>query len=201
MPTRGSARSTSRPPDRSVALAARAIAAGHLVVYPTDTLFGIAASAHRAAAVARLTALKGRSAARPISVAVSSAEEIEPVAELSRSARRFLRQHLPGPYTVLLRPSTAARRRLAPPLRPIRGTVGIRIPDHPIARELARRAGPITATSANRHGEPPAGSIAECRRLFGERIAIYLDGGPAPSGRPSTLVDLTGPRPRVLPRR
>jgi L-threonylcarbamoyladenylate synthase len=201
LPTRGSARSTSRTRGSAVALAAEAIAAGQLVVYPTDTLIGVAASARDAAAVARLAELKGRSPSQPISVAVSSIEEIESIAELSRGARRFVRRHLPGPYTLLVRPSATAPRSLAPPVRSNPGALGIRVPDHPIARELARRAGPITATSANRHGEPPCRSVAECRDLFGDRVAVYLEATPPPSGRPSTLIDLTGPEPRAIERR
>jgi len=200
LPTRGSARSTSRRRGAAVDRAADAIAAGRLVVYPTDTLFGLAASARDASAVERLADLKGRSHAQPISIAVSSLEEIEELAELSRSARRFVRRNLPGPYTLLVRPSATARRSLAPPIRANPGALGIRVPDHPVARELARRAGPITATSANRHGEPPGRSIAECRRLFGEQVAVYLDSPPAPSGRPSRLIDLTGPEPRAIER-
>jgi len=180
--------------------AAEALAAGGLVVFPTDTLLGLAARATDRAAVGRLTALKGRSTAQPISVAVSSIEEVEALAELSPAARRFVRRHLPGPYTVLVRPSAAARRTLAPPVLAHPGAVGIRVPDHPVARELARRAGPITATSANRHGEPPARSVAESRRVFGDAVAVYLPARPPPSGRPSTVVDLTGPRPREIRR-
>jgi L-threonylcarbamoyladenylate synthase len=184
----------------SLADAVRAIAAGELVVYPTDTLIGIGARATDEAAVDRLAAAKDRPPSLPVSVAVSSPEEIEPFARVSPEARRFLRRHLPGPYTVLLEPSSLGRRRLAAPLVGAAGFVGFRVPDHPLARELARRAGPITATSANRHGAPPARTPAAARSAFGTSVSVYLPAQPRPSGRPSTLVDLTGDDPRVVPR-
>ena len=183
----------------TVADAARALAAGRLVVYPTDTLWGLAARASDRRAVERLVALKGRGSKQPVSVAVSSLEEIEPLAELGPAARAFLRTHLPGPYTVLLRPSSRARSAFAAPIAAGR-TIGVRVPDHPVARELARRVGPITATSANLHGSPPSRSARAARRVFGDDVAVYLAAAPAPSGRPSRLVDLSGPTPRSVRR-
>jgi L-threonylcarbamoyladenylate synthase len=185
----------------SVADAARALASGRLVAYPTDTLLGLGAQATDRAAVRRLQAAKGRPSGQPISVAVSSAEEVERLAVLSPAARRFLRTHLPGPYTVLVRPSAFARRSLAPAVFAGGRTLGLRLPDHPVARELARRAGPLTATSANRHDLPPCQTPAEVRRTFGAQVALALPARPRVSGVPSTLVDLTGPRPRAVSRR
>jgi L-threonylcarbamoyladenylate synthase len=181
--------------------AARALASGRLVVYPTDTLLGLGARATDRAAVRRLLAAKGRPVGRPVSVTVSSTGEVERLAELSPAARRFLRTHLPGPYTVLVRPSKVARRTLAPSLFGGGRTLGVRLPDHPTARELARRAGPLTATSANRHGEPPCRTPAEVRRTFGSQVAVVLPARPPASGVPSTLIDLTGPFPHEVTRR
>lgn len=178
--------------------AVRALARGALVAYPTDTGFGLAARADDRAAVARLFALKARPTGAAISVAVSSVEEIEPLAELADGPRAFLRRELPGPLTLLLPASARARRRFAPGLLGPNGSIGVRVPDHPVARELARRAGPITATSANRHGAPTPpdrrGLVSEFRR----GVAVYLSGGPAPRGIASRIVDLTGPVPVVV---
>jgi L-threonylcarbamoyladenylate synthase len=185
----------------ALAPAVRALSAGKVVVYPTDTLYGLGARAGDPAALARLVAAKGRPAGMPISIAVSSTEEIEALAALSPIGRRFVRTHLPGPYTLLARPSPLARRTLASEVAGPHGTIGIRVPDHPLARELARRVGPLTATSANRHGAPPSRTLAEARATFGRSVAIYLSGGPAPSGRPSELVDLTGAEPHPVRRR
>ncbi|HEV8049488.1 MAG TPA: L-threonylcarbamoyladenylate synthase [Thermoplasmata archaeon] len=180
--------------------AVRALRRGQLVVYPTDTLLGLAARADDANAVARLMAAKARPSTAPLSVAVSSYEEIEPLADLDGPRRAWLRRHLPGPYTALLPASATAKTSLAPGVVSSAGTIGIRIPDHPLARTLAELVGPVTSTSANRHGAPTTRSLAEARRVFGREVAVYLDGAPAPSGRPSELVDLTGTKPRSVRR-
>lgn len=184
----------------SVGDGARALARGELVVHPTDTLFALAARAEDRAAVDRLLKAKGRPADQRLSISVSSTEEIERWAAMGEAARAFVRRQLPGPYTVLLRPSRDARRKLAPAVAGGR-RLGVRVPDHPIARELARRVGPITATSANRTGEPAARHVGEARRALGRSVSVYLDGAPRPSGTPSELVDLTGPRPASVARR
>ncbi len=165
---------------------------GGLVVYPTDTLYGLGADARNEGAVRRLVLAKGRAGTQPISVAVSSFEEVEPLGELSRPARAFLRSNLPGPFTLLLPAARdIGRLGLASPIRAAGATVGVRLPDHPLARALARAIGPITATSANRHGEPACRTLHEARRTFGDEVDAYLDGEPRPSGKPSTLVDWT----------
>lgn len=171
------------------------------MAYPTDTLVGLAVGAHDAAALARLFEAKRRPQGAPVSIAFSSLEEVEAYVDLDPRGRRFLRDVLPGPYTLLGRPSTWARRSLPRGLLGPTGALGVRVPDHPVARELARLAGPITSTSANRHGDPPARTVAEARRTFGAEIAVYVPDTPPGSGLPSTLVDLTGPRPRTLARR
>lgn len=172
--------------------AVRALGAGELVVFPTDTLLGLGARAADRQAVERLVRAKARPGGQPLSAAVSSLEELERYGRLSRVARAFVRRHLPGPYTVLVPPTSTARRELAPALAGGRA-IGLRVPDHPVARELARRVGPVVATSANRHGVPPARTVAAARAAFGDAVAVYLAARPAPSGRPSSLVDLTGP--------
>ncbi len=184
---------------RPVEAAVRALGAGGLVVHPTDTLYALAARALDARAVARLSEAKGRGPNRPYSVAVSSVEELERWGDFSASARRFVRDALPGPYTVLVHPTPAARRSLAPEVgRSPR--IGLRVPAHPLALELARRAGPLVATSANLSGRPPVASLAAARRAFGRRVRAYVSAPPAPTGVPSTLVDLTGTRPREVAR-
>jgi L-threonylcarbamoyladenylate synthase len=184
----------------TAAAAARALARGRLVVYPTDTLLGLAARATDRAAVDRLERVKGRPAGQPISVAVSSTEELDMWADLSVESRAWARRHLPGPYTVLVRPSPRARRAFPRSIVSAGGRLGVRVPDHPVARELARRAGPITATSANRHGAPTARTTTEARRALGPEVDVYLPAVPTPSGRASTLVDLSRTRPTLVPR-
>lgn len=184
---------------RSAEVGVRALLAGSLVVHPTDTLYALAARALDPSAVGRLVAAKGRPVGRPLSVAVSSVEELERWGRLGAPARRFVRDRLPGPFTVLLHPTADARRELAPEVAS-GPTIGLRVPDHPLAQELARRAGPVVATSANRSGKPAPHRLADVRRAFGSLVAAYVSGPPRPSGVPSTLVDLTGERPRQVPR-
>jgi L-threonylcarbamoyladenylate synthase len=179
----------------TVAEAARALARGGLVVYPTDTLLGLGAAAADRSAVDRLERAKGRPSGRALSIAVSSAEEIETWGELSVESRAWARRRLPGPYTILVRPTPRARRTFGRSVLPPRGLLGVRLPDHPVARELARRSGPVTATSANLHGRPPCRTVTEARRAFGEGVTVYLPEKPKPSGHPSTLVDLSGRHP------
>jgi L-threonylcarbamoyladenylate synthase len=185
--------------DRSLQRAIDRLRHGGVVVYPTDTLYGLGADARNERAVERLLEVKGRPNGQPLSLALSSFEEVEALAELSLPARAFVRSNLPGPYTVLLPPATGLPRLgLASAVLAPGGGVGIRVPAHPLARALAQAVGTITATSANRHGEPPCRTISEARRAFGDRVDAYVDGPPRPSGRPSTLVDFTqGDLPRV----
>jgi L-threonylcarbamoyladenylate synthase len=181
--------------------AVRSLGAGRIVAYPTDTLLGLGVRSSDPDAVERLRAAKRRPDGMPVSVAVSSTEELEAMLDLAPAARRFVRFHLPGPYTVLARPTRAGRAAVARAALGPDGRLGVRVPDHPLARELARRAGPVTSTSANLHGEPPSRTIAAARRTFGSEVAVYLSGGPSPSGRPSAIVDLSGSRPRSVARR
>lgn len=188
------------PTASEVERAVRALRDGKLVVYPTDTLVGLGARADDPEAVERLIEAKARPSGTPLSVALSSYDEVEPWAEITDPRRAWMRRHLPGPYTALLPASSAAKTAFAPAVVSPSGTIGIRIPDHPLARTLAELVGPVTSTSANRHGAPAARSVAEARKIFGREVAVYLDGAPAPTGRPSTLVDLTGAKPRTIPR-
>lgn len=181
-----------------LAAAVRALGRGALVVYPTDTLWGLGARARDRAAVARLYRAKARPAELPVSVAVSSLEEVEPLTEMTPVQRAYLRRELPGRTTVVLPPSARALRSLAPEVLGPRRVLAIRIPDHPLARELARRAGPITCTSANRHGAPDATELSAVRAALADEVAVYLDGAPAPSGSASRVIDLTGPVPDAL---
>ena len=175
-----------------------ALRRGGLVVYPTDTLLGLGARADDPRALARLFALKDRPSGMPVSVAVSSLDELEELVRLRPLDRARLRRLLPGPFTFLLPASARGRARLAPAVLGPGGTLGVRLPDHPVPRELARVVGPIVATSANPHGRPPCRTIAEAKRAFGDRVDGYVPARPTPSGRPSMVVDLTGRSPRVV---
>lgn len=187
---------TSPIPDPSgtgVPEAARVLDQGGLVVYPTDTLYGLGARVDRPEAVRRVFAAKRRPWDQPLSVAVADPAMIEHVAEVTPLARSLFR-FLPGPLTLVLQ-----KRPAIPDL--VTGgapTVGVRVPDHPVCLDLLRRAGPLTATSANVHGQADPRTIDDARRSLGDRVNYYLASSSPPSGVASTLVDARGRRPRIL---
>jgi L-threonylcarbamoyladenylate synthase len=179
----------------AVADAVRVLAAHALVVFPTESVYGIGADAHSPDAVERLVALRGREPGKPILVLVRDlamaarlAVEVPPV------ARRLAARFWPGPLTLVL----PAREGLPAPLAAGTGTIGVRQPGHPLAAALVDGLdGPVTAPSANPPGAAPAHSIAEARAYFGGAVTCYLDGGRC-AGAPSTVAAVESGRVRVL---
>ena len=167
---------------------------GGLVVHPTDTVYGLAADPFQPKAVDRVYAVKQRPRELAVSIAVAQVEDVFRYGTRTPLAEAFCRKNLPGPYTVVLRatpqaPAAVVNRQ---------SLVGIRVPDHPIPRLIAKAYGPITTTSANRHGQPSPTSCEEAAAQLGDGIDLYIDGGPAPGGRESTVVDLSGAKAKVL---
>lgn len=181
------------PGDEDLQAAVEALDRRELVVYPTDTLYGLGADALDPRALARLVEAKRRPPGQPISVAVADLAMMGQVARVPPLARRLVERFLPGPLTLVLPPDAGVPDAL---LGASKG-LGVRIPAHPVARELCRRFGPITATSANLHGQPDPATCAEAREQLGGSVAAYLDAGPLP-GKASTVLDLTSQPPRVL---
>ena len=167
---------------------------GGLVVHPTDTVYGVAADPFQEAAVARVYAAKARPRDLPVSIAVADAAEVFRFGERNAIAESFCAKNLPGPYTVLLK----ATRRVPGALVNKDGLVGLRVPNHPIPRLLAKAYGPITTTSANRHGRPSPVTCDEARAQLGDAVDLYVDAGPTPLGQESTVVDLSGAKPRIV---
>jgi L-threonylcarbamoyladenylate synthase len=183
--------------ERGLGAAIGAIRRGELVVFPTDTLYGIAADAFTPPAVDALLTAKGRGRDMPVPVLVSSPEMVTALAgELSAEGQRLVDEHWPGPLTLVVRHTAG----LAWDLGDTRGTVALRMPDHELARTLIAETGPLAVSSANRSGEPPATTAEQARSQLGEDVAVYLDGGPCAAAVPSTIVDLTVDPPRVLRR-
>lgn len=164
--------------------AARAIRGGELVVYPTETVYGLGADALDPEAVERVFEAKGRPRSNPLSMAVPDAETAVEYAELTDRERRFVREFLPGPVTVVVE----AGSEIPEALTAGRDRVGIRIPDHPVALALLERVAPITATSANRSGAPSVRRVAELDPGIREAASVVLEGD---GGRDSTA-DRTG---------
>jgi L-threonylcarbamoyladenylate synthase len=178
--------------DQAVAL----LRQGGVVAYPTDTLYGLGADAFNEAAVERVFEIKGRPLGMPLPLLLASQDDLSRVASrVPPLAWRLAERFWPGALTIVL-PKAAQ----VPALVAARGwTVGLRVPDHPVPRELARRlANPITGTSANISGVEAPATAEVVRRTIGHLVDMVLEGGPPPSGRQSTVVDLAGQRPRLL---
>jgi L-threonylcarbamoyladenylate synthase len=169
--------------------AARVLRGGGLVVLPTETVYGIAADAGNAAAVARLRAAKRRPESKPLPVMVGGSDDILRLGENPPHAALALAEAFwPGPLTLVV----AAASTVADTVHCGRGTVGLRMPDHAVAQAILRAAGrPLVLTSANLAGEPDATTGAECRDALDGRVDLIVDAGVTALGKPSTVVDLT----------
>jgi len=175
------------------AAAARVVRSGGMIVYPTDTLYGLGVGALDPRGLWKIMRAKGRGPDVPMSIAVASIDDIGKFAEMDDGAREMVETYLPGPATVLLK----ARKWLKPPLVSKLGTVGLRVPDHPGCRRLLRACGPLTATSANVRGREPARTARDAWLQLRGKVDLYLDSGKL-DRLPSTIIDLTGSGIKVI---
>jgi L-threonylcarbamoyladenylate synthase len=153
--------------------AAAAIRDGELVVYPTETVYGLGADALSEEAIERVFEAKGRSRDKPVSLAVPDAETALEYVRATDRERRFMREFLPGPVTVLCR-----KREVVPDtLTGGRERVGVRVPDHALALDLLREVAPVTATSANVSGRPSATSVENLDGEIRDAAVVVLNGG------------------------
>ncbi len=175
---------------------AEALRAGAVAAYPTETFYALGAAALSTSGVAKVFRLKGRDASKPLSFVVSDMDMAGGVASaLPPAFAALAAEFWPGPLTLVL-PAAAG---LPAHVRGLNGTIALRIPPLQWLRALVRELGePLTATSANLSGEKALADPAEVKALFGGRVDLIVDGGPAPGGRPSTIVDLSAGTPRVL---
>jgi L-threonylcarbamoyladenylate synthase len=175
--------------------AAAAIAEGDLVLLPTDTVYGVAADAFNPAAVTGLLAAKNRGRAMPVPVLIGEASTLSGlVVRLPPVANLLAQTFWPGGLTLVVEHAPS----LAWDLGDAEGTVAVRLPDDDVARDLLRRTGPLAVSSANRSGRPAATTAEQAEGQLGLQAAVVLDGGPRTGGAASTIVDCTGPVPRVL---
>lgn len=178
-----------------VSAAADAVKSGRLVVLPTDTVYGIGADAFDSTAVASLLSAKGRGRDMPVGVLVGSWHTIDGlVLYVPDNARKLVRAFWPGALSLVVEQAPS----LQWDLGDARGTVMLRMPLQPVALELLRQTGPLAVSSANISGQPAATTVAEAQRQLGDLVDVYLDGGPSHQQAASTVVDLTGPAPRIL---
>ena len=162
-----------------------ALQKGGVVVFPTETLYGLGVDIKNEEAIDRLIDLKGRPSNMPIAVAVSELHQASELVEISEFALKIIENCLPGPITILLPVKDVVNRKL------MAGShlLGLRFPDQPVTIELLKRFGPITATSANLHGAPAPTTIEPVVNQFGDKVNVYLDSGPCKIGQPSTVID------------
>jgi L-threonylcarbamoyladenylate synthase len=176
--------------------AAELIRGGGLVVFPTETVYGLGANALDAAAVARIFAVKGRPRKSPLIVHVDSIQMARAlVLEWPEAAERLARKYWPGPLTLVLPKQPAIPDIVTAGL----ATVGLRMPAHPLALELIREAGvPIAAPSANLFTQLSPTTAEHVRQTLGDAVDLVLDGGPAAVGIESTVLSLVGGVPVLL---
>jgi len=175
--------------------AVRQLAEGRLVVLPTDTVYGIAADAFTPRAVTALLTAKGRSRQMPPPVLIGDVHTLDGLAtRIPDAVRDLVEEFWPGPLTVILHAHGSLRWDLGE----THGTVALRMPDDEITLELLRRTGPLAVSSANRSGEPATLTCADAAAQLGRSVRVYLDGGTAPGGVASTIVDATGEQLRIV---
>lgn len=170
---------------------ARMLREGAVAAYPTDTLYGLAVDPRSEAAVRRLFAIKERDAAAAIPLIAADVTQAREAGVFGPAELRLAAAFWPGPLTIVV-PAAAV---LTPLLSPQSGSIGVRVPAHAVARALAEVFGcPVTATSANVSGRPPARTADRVLDTLGDRVDVILDGGSTPGGLPSTIVEMVGGR-------
>lgn len=174
--------------------AVNAIQQGKLIVYPTDTLYGLGASIFKQDAITSIFQIKSRPFSLPLPIAVANLKMLSEYVELTSLAQQLAHEFLPGKLTLVCKKKPV----ITDLITSGNDTVAVRIPQDEIAVHLINKTGPIIATSANIHGQKTPNSISEIRKLFKpEDIEVYVDGGPR-NGAPSTIVDVTSHQPRIL---
>ena len=175
--------------------ATEALQRGEVVVIPTDTVYGIAANAFEPTAVAALLAAKGRGRDVPPPVLVPNPGVLDALAvDVPAWAKALAEEFWPGALTIVCRQQPS----LQWDLGDTKSTVAVRVPDNELAREILDRTGPLAVSSANKHGMPAATDADQAEEMLGEDVSVIVDGGAAAGGEASTIVDATGPDPKVL---
>lgn len=178
------------PEKRKIKMAVNILEEGGLIVYPTDTIYGLGANIFSDKAIRKVYSIKGRDYSKPISVSISEIEDINKIAYLENLER--VKEVLPGPFTIILN----KKENVSPLLTAGGEKIGVRIPDNRISRELTRKF-PITSTSANLSGGKVFESADAMIELWGDSVDLIIDGGKL-QGNHSTVIDWTTQPPKVL---
>ena len=173
-----------------------ALKRGEVIVFPTETFYGLGADVFNESAVERVVSLKGRDPENPISIIATDREMLrDVVTDVPTAARKLIDRFWPGPLTLVL----PGKKNLPAPLLNQYGGVGVRISSHPLAASLTRELGhPITATSANPSGKEPARAIEEAIGYFAGKLEIFLDGGRLEGRKGSTVVEIVRGKLRII---
>ncbi|HLA06574.1 MAG TPA: L-threonylcarbamoyladenylate synthase [Anaerolineales bacterium] len=180
--------------DESIQAALKILRNGGLVAFPTDTVYGVGALAFDGKAVESIYTAKDRPIEKAIPVLIGDTEDMEKIGmNIPEIAYKLASRFWPGPLTCII-----PKQLTLPESVSATDTVGVRVPDHEVARTLLRAAGPMAVTSANISGQPSPSSAQEVFAQLGGRIDLIIDGGLTPGGVPSTLVDCTGKDIKIL---
>lgn len=174
--------------------AQRIVKEGGLVVYPTDTVYGLGCNPFNVTAVKRVFGVKGERR-KPLPILASSIDSVEKIAFLLQEAKKIAKWFWPGPLTLVV-----PKKPTLPDLVTCKlNSVGVRVPKHDVALKLISLSnGLLVGTSANKTGEKPPRTADEAAQQLGEEVDVILDGGPTTLGVSSTVVDLTSKKPRIL---
>lgn len=175
--------------------AVKVLADGGVILYPTDTVYGLGANIFNRKAVRKVYNIKKRSYLKPVSLLVSSKDAIPLVSKASLNQLNFIDKYLPGPYTFILKKSKIVPRHLTSGF----ANVGVRVPKSEIACSLAKIF-PITTTSANLSNKDTLDTPEEILKQLGCEVDLIIDVGPLKFGNPSTIIDLTGEEPVFVKR-
>ena len=179
---------------KNIFAASETVRRGGLVVYPTETVYGLGCDPLNVKAVERIFEVKGERE-KPLPVLASDIKHVEKIAHLSEKAKRVAARFWPGPITLVLPKTTILPGIVTSNL----DSVGVRVPRHDVAIQLIRLSnGLLIGTSANRTGEKPPRTAQEAATQIGDEVDVILDGGPTTFGSSSTVVDLTSERPKIL---
>ncbi len=180
----------------NLSAAVATLSRGDVIVFPTETLYGLGADAFNFTAVEKVFQLKGRDPNNPFPVLVSDRSMLNSLVEnISPLAEKLIERFWPGPLTLVL----PARNDIPRPLVNSTGAIGVRISSQPIASEIVRMLGrPLTATSANPSGQPGAKTIAQARDYFSGKIKVFIDGGELTSKTGSTVAAVVGSKIKII---
>ncbi len=177
----------------SIQQALEVLQGGGLVAFPTDTVYGVGALAFDGKAVESIYTAKDRPVEKAIPILLGDVEDINKVtSEVPLIAKKLAERFWPGPLTIVMPKHLGL-----PDSVSATNTVGVRVPDHIVARSVLRAAGPMAVTSANLSGQPSPSTAQEVFAQLNGRIALILDGGKTPGGVPSTVVDCIGAKPVI----